>query len=286
METGNSPWLLQTNRSMTGDGARVDLHVKVLDERVVERAKARGIDAVVYAPHFVRLPDIEARARRFSDEDLTVVPAREVFTGPFWNRKHVLALGLDDPVPDYVSLPAVMEELHRQDAVVLVPHPDFLSVGVDPADVHEHADLIDAVETYNPKHLPWHDRRARRIADAADLPPFGSTYAHLRRTVGEVWTRFPDVEPTREAILAALRSGADRVVEHRDGAVHRARSLVEFAHVGYENSLEKAYLLAKGPKPTNPYHPAYEGRFDDAAVYPEWVRAPEGDATATSPDAR
>ena len=65
---------------------RVDLHVKVLDERVVERAKARGLDALVYAPHFTRLPAIRARAARFSDDDLLVVPAREVFTGSWRDR--------------------------------------------------------------------------------------------------------------------------------------------------------------------------------------------------------
>ncbi|PSP39031.1 metal-dependent phosphoesterase, partial [Halobacteriales archaeon QH_7_65_31] len=34
---------------------RVDPHVKILDERVVRRAKQRGLDAIVYAPHFIRL---------------------------------------------------------------------------------------------------------------------------------------------------------------------------------------------------------------------------------------
>lgn len=260
---------------MTEFGARVDLHLKVLDERVVERAKARGLDALVYAPHFVRLPDIEARARRFSDAELTVIPAREVFMGPFWDRKHTLVLDLDDPVPDYITLEGAMAEFRRQDAVVLVPHPDFLSVGLAPEDVEAYADLLDGVEVYNPKHLPWHNRRARRIADAAGLPAFASTYAHIHGTVGEVWTRFPNVEPTEAAVLEALRSGAPRTVERRNGAGHEWRCLAEFAHMGYENSFEKAYLFARGSKATNPYHPAYDGRFDDVGVYSESFRPPE-----------
>lgn len=259
---------------MSERGATVDLHTKVLDETIVRRAKARGLDAIVYAPHYRQYPDIAERARQFSDEDLTVFPARELFTGPFWDRKHVLALDLDAPVPDYVTLDGTMAELEHQEAVVLIPHPDYLSVGLDPADVHEYADLIDGVETYNPKHLPWHNRRARRLADAAGVPHFGSTYAHMRSTVGEVWTQFSDVTAGRESILDALRSGAPRTVERRSGAVHQARCLAEFAHIGYENSVEKGYLLARGPKDTNPYHPAYEGRFDDDAVYPASVRAP------------
>ena len=65
---------------------RVDPHVKVLDERVVARAKRRDIDALVYAPHVTRRPDLAARARRFSDDELLVVPARELFSGSWRNR--------------------------------------------------------------------------------------------------------------------------------------------------------------------------------------------------------
>jgi predicted metal-dependent phosphoesterase TrpH len=259
---------------MSERGVAVDLHVKILDEAVVRRAKARGLDALVYAPHYTQYPEIAARARRFSDEDLTVIPARELFAGPFWDRKHVLALDLTAPVADYVTLAGTMAELRRQDAVVLVPHPDFLSVGLAAEDVREYADLIDAVEVYNPKHLPWHNRRARRIAESTDLPRFGSTYAHVRGTVGEVWTRVPGVDASEEGILEALRDGVPRSVERRRGTGHRARCLAEFAHMSYENSLEKAYLFAKGPKATNPYHPAYDGRFDDVGVYPESLRSP------------
>ncbi|PHQ46649.1 metal-dependent phosphoesterase, partial [Halorubrum sp. C3] len=42
--------------TVTRPQTRVDAHVKVLDDEVVARAKDRGIDALVYAPHFTRLP--------------------------------------------------------------------------------------------------------------------------------------------------------------------------------------------------------------------------------------
>ena len=56
---------------------RIDPHVKVLDDRVVRRAKSRDIDALVYAPHFTRLPEIRQRAAQYSDEELLVLPGRE-----------------------------------------------------------------------------------------------------------------------------------------------------------------------------------------------------------------
>jgi predicted metal-dependent phosphoesterase TrpH len=246
-----------------GESFRADLHVKVLDERVVERAKARGLDAIAYAPHFTRLPDVRKRAARFSDEDLLVVPGREVFTGRWEDRKHVLALGLDEPVPDFISLDAAMDEFARQDAAVLVPHPEFLTVGLDAEDVAAYRGQIDAVEVYNPKHWPHHDRRARELAAEAELPSFTSSYAHLRGTVGEAWTEFEGSFDSTEELVAAIREGHPRRVVHRSGWSHRLRCAAEFAHLGWENSYKKVdRLFLSGMEPTHPDHVAYDGRFE------------------------
>jgi len=250
------------------EGTRVDMHVKVLDDAVVERAKARGIDVLVYAPHFERLPTIRQRAERYSDDELLVVPAREIFAEAWRDRKHVLAIGLDDPIPDFVTLEGAMDEFRRQDAAVAVPHPSFLSVGMSRHDVRRHADVVDAVEVYNLKHWPHHTRRARRIADAVDRPPFASSYAHIGRTVGEAWTEFERPIEDERDLVAALREGAPREVHSRSGVEYGLASAVEFAHLGWENSWKKIdRILLPGTEPTHPRNDAYGGRFDDIAVY-------------------
>ena len=258
---------------------RVDLHVKVLDEEVVRRAKRAGLDAMVYAPHFRRLPEIRELAIRYTDDELLVVPAREVFTGSWRNRKHVLALGLSEPVPDFITLEGAMAEFARQDAVVLAPHPEFATVSLTEADLRAYRDEIHAVETFNPKHLPSHNRRAREIADELDLPAFTSSYAHLRRTVGVAHTAFERevlLESAGDAgddgaivdLLEALRSGAPRRVVHRDGVARWRASATELAHLCWENSWQKIErLFLTGTEPTHPDHIAYDGRFDDVAVY-------------------
>ncbi|WP_435179887.1 PHP-associated domain-containing protein [Halorussus sp. AFM4] len=246
-----------------GESFRVDLHVKVLDERVVERAKARGLDALVYAPHFTRLPDVHREADRFSDDDLLVVPAREVFTGDWRTRKHVLALGLDEPVPDFIPLDDAMAELDRQGAAVLVPHPEFLNVSLSASDLAAHRDRIDAVETYNPKHWPHHNERARKLSSEYGLPAFTSSYAHRRMSIGEAWTEFDRSLATEDDLVAALRDGATRRVVRRSGWRHELRCAAEFAHLGWENSYEKIdRLFLSGMEPTHPDHIAYEDRFD------------------------
>lgn len=243
--------------------SRVDPHVKLLDERVVERAKRRGLDALVYAPHFTRLSTARERAAALSDEELLVVPGREVFTGPWWNRKHVLAVGLTDPVPDFISLERAMAEFDRQDAVVLVPHPDFATVSLGAPAIERHRDSIDAVEAYNPKHADRHNRRARALAAEFDLPGFGSSYAHRRATVGEVWTTVEGPLNDEADLVAALRAG-EFSVGHRTGAVHHARRATEMAHLGWENTWEKVErVLLSGMEPTHPRQVVYDGRFTD-----------------------
>jgi predicted metal-dependent phosphoesterase TrpH len=246
----------------------VDMHVKVLDEGVVRRAKKRGLDVLVYAPHFTRLPTIERRAERFSDDDLLVVPARELFTGDWRNRKHVLALGLSEPIPDFLTLEGAFAELRRQDAVVTVPHPEFATVSLSREEIAARGDAIDDVEIHNAKLFPRQNRRAREVARAVDRPGFGSSYAHLPGTVGEVWTRFDREIETETDLLAAIRDRAPRRVFRRSGVGHRLRGLVEFAHLGYENSWKKLdRIFLSGTEPTHPGHVAYGGRFEDSRVY-------------------
>lgn len=242
------------------------MHVKILDESVVQRAKSRGLDALVYAPHFTQLSTIEGEAERFSDDELTIVPAREVFTGPWHDRRHVLAFDLDDPIPDFITLEGAMAELDRQDAAVLVPHPDFLTVSLDREHVDRYSDIIDAVEVYNPKHLPWDNRSAQAIARSTDLPAFSSSYAHLHRTVGEAWTTFDRPIESASDLAAAVARG-DGEPYHRSGIDHQVRCLTEFAHLGYENTVEKIdRVLRSGMEPTHPGHVTYAGRFDDVRV--------------------
>ncbi|WP_375139613.1 PHP-associated domain-containing protein [Natranaeroarchaeum sulfidigenes] len=250
------------------DGTRVDCHVKILDEGVAERAKARGIDVLVYAPHFMPLPEIERRADRFSDDELLVVPAREVFTGPWRERKHVLALGLSDPIPDFISLDGAMAELDRQDATVIVPHPEFLTVGLAEDDILAHRERIDAVEVYNLKHWQRHTTRAREIARTVDAPVTASSYAHLPGSVGLAWTTFDRDIRTEAELCTALQDGVSRQACRRRGWSHRLQSVAEFAHLGWENTGKKFdRIVLSETEPTHPTRSLYASRFDDVSAY-------------------
>ena len=249
-------------------GSRVDLHVKILDDAVVRRAKAAGLDVLVYAPHFTHLETVRERAARYSDDDLLVVPARECFTGPWHDRRHVLAVDPDAPVPDFIPLSDTMDELDRQDAAVLAPHPAFLSVSLSGADVAAYRDVVDAVETFCPKHWWWHNRRARGIADEAGLPRYTSSYAHLRPTVGTAWVTFDEPVSTAAELTDAIERGAPRELHHERGPSALLKYKTEFAHLGWENSWDKfERVVLSGRAATHPLDPRYDGRFEELSVY-------------------
>lgn len=246
---------------------RVDMHVKVLDESIVDRAKAREIDVLVYAPHFTRLPQIRQTAARFSDEELLVVPAREVFTGDWNARRHLLALGLSEPVPDFITFEGAMQEFDRQDAIVLVPHPAFATVSLTGPEIHSNVHRLHGIETYNAKLFPYQNRRGQRIARETSLAGFGSSYAHLGHSVGEAWTTFDGEIETEADLLTALRESTPRAVYRRGSPMHRVNGVLEYAHLVWENTYEKFdRVFLSGTEPTHPSHLAYDGQFDDVTV--------------------
>ena len=247
--------------------SRVDLHVKILDEGVVQRAKAVGLDAIVYAPHFEHLSTIRERAERFSDDDLLVVPGREYFTDKWSRRKHVLAVDPDEPVPDFIPFEDTMAEISAHHAGILVPHPEFLTLSMKREDIETYAEDIDAIEVYNPKHWPWDDSRARDIARESGLQTYLSSYAHLTTTIGEAWVEFDRQIDSAADLVDALQSGAPRRMYHRDGLFHVLKRRLEFAHLGWENSHDKfKRVVLQGDEPT---HPAgdYPERFAAMNAY-------------------
>lgn len=246
----------------------VDLHVKVIGEGVVERAKAADLDVLVYAPHFTHVERIRERADRFTDDELLVVPAREYFTGTWANRKHVLAVDPDCPVPDFLPLDVVMAELDGQDASVLAPHPEFLTLSMTWPDIETYRDRVDAVEVYNPKHMPWDNRRAREIARESELPTYLSSYAHLPPTVGEAWVEFDREVESATDLVDALGEPAPRRMFHRDGVSHALKCRAEFAHLAWENTWKKFdRVVLSELEATHPAGPGYDDRFADLNAY-------------------
>lgn len=243
--------------------AKLDAHVKLLNTAVCERAIAGGIDALVYAPHFTPWPDIVDRAEHFSSEDLLVVPGRELFTGPWNERRHLLALGLTEPIPDFISLERTLAELDEQGATVVVPHPTYLSMSMSTADIHRYRAHLDAIEVYNPRCLPWHHARARELASRLDLPIVASSYAHLRSSVGTGWVELTERPVSPADVISSINGGLVDGVGTIGSFGRRVTAGKELGHMCWENTGKKlAMALSSQQVATHPSAAIYAGRFD------------------------
>ena len=249
-------------------GTRVDCHIKTLSPSVIARAVARGVDAVIYAPHFTPLPEIEATAAAYGDAPVTVIPGREIFTGSWRSRRHLLAVGMRAPVPDFISLEGALEALTEQGATILVPHPGFANVSLTAAEVTSHQDRLDAIEQENFKSRRRHNHRAREIAGRSGLPTFGSSYAHLPASVGATVTVFDESLPDAASVITAIAGEGPREIVSDVGPQSQLQGIVEFSHLGWENTVQKLRRMGSpGIAATHPQAPVYDGRFDDVAVY-------------------
>ena len=247
---------------------RVDCHIKKLSPSVIARAAARGVDAVIYAPHFTPLPEIEATAAAYADAPVMVIPGREIFTGTWRSRRHILAVGMSAPVPDFITLEGALETLSEQGATVLVPHPGFANVSLTAAEVASHHERLDAIEQENFKSRRRHNRRAREIADRSGLPTFGSSYAHLPASVGATVTVFDGTLPDAASVIAAIAGDRHRRIVSELRPQSQLQGILEFSHLGWENTVQKLRRLGTpGFAATHPEAPVYADRFDDVTVY-------------------
>lgn len=243
--------------------SRVDPHVKILDDRVYHRAIELNLDAIVYAPHFTPWPEIVERAEYYTDEQLTVVPGREIFTGTWRRRKHVLALGLDEPIPDFISLESAMDALREQDACVIIPHPGYLTMSLPAEDVQTYREVIDAVEVFNPRFLPWHAPRARSIATNVQRTPIVSSYAHLVSTVGVASVTLDRSVSSPDAVIDSIRAGAISELEVPPWGRRWRHGAGELADLVHENTIAKLRRVRGSDiEATHPEAPLYNGRFD------------------------
>lgn len=247
---------------------RVDLHVKILDDEVVRRAKQAGLDVLVYAPHFTHLSDIRERARQYTDDELLVVPARECFADRWNQRRHVLVINPSEPIPDFLTFEATMAELQRRDETLLAPHPEFLTMSLSAEDVREYRDAFDAVEVFCPKNWWFHTRRMESIADDLDLPTYVSSYSHLPSTLGEASVEYEQSIESAEDLTAAIESGTDPRCYRNDGLRSLLQRRVEFCHLTKENTWDKfVRVVLTDQEPTNPYNARYDEQFADDVSY-------------------
>lgn len=204
-------------------GSRADLHLHT----ALGDGMASVSDLLEYVEHRTQLDLIavtdhdqleagllarELHARR-GTYHFEVVAGTEVTT----IEGHLLALGLERPVPSFRSLAATLDAVHRQGGLCLIPHPmSWLTRSIGRHGVERilarRADGLwfDGIELSNqsPAGRVVAGRVRRLNRHRFHLPPAGGSDAHYLPIVGTSYTVFPG--GGLEGLRQALREGTTR----------------------------------------------------------------------------
>ena len=173
---------------------RYDLHVHTLYSacsnlapgKVLEVAKLRGLDGIAITDHNTIEGALQVKALN-KDKRFEVIIGEEITT----DHGHLLAYYLKRPIKPG-SLKNVIEQAHRQKAIVAFAHPlDILRENASEAVVRKYARSIDALETYNARILfPWYQQMTADLARILGLPGIAGSDAHFSFEVGRAVTLF------------------------------------------------------------------------------------------------
>jgi predicted metal-dependent phosphoesterase TrpH len=162
---------------------------------IVRIARKRGLDGIAITDHDTIRGGLDAL--KLKPEGIDVICGCEVCT----DRGDVIGLFLTEEIKarDHV---AVIDEIHAQGGIVVVPHPfdSLRGSAFWPSD--SDARLIDAIEVINARCVFRRSNAAAdRYADRYALARTGSSDAHFGAEIGNACTLINENDNIREAIL-------------------------------------------------------------------------------------
>lgn len=164
---------------------------------VLSSAVEHGLDAVAVTDHDNLGASLDA-VDAAEDYEVLALPGVEVTS----EIGHVLALGVEEPIAPRRPIEETVEAIREAGGVAVIPHP-FQQARHGVGAVAD----CDGVETFNSRLITGRgNRQADAFADEQGLPKLAGSDAHTPAMVGRAYTEI-DAEPTRDAILDAIREG-------------------------------------------------------------------------------
>ena len=179
-------------------------------EELLSQASAVGLDVIAVTDH----DTVEGGHRAVDlapEYGLVAIPGMEVTSA----AGHVLALGVDSPVPAGLFFHETVERIHEQGGVAVVPHPyygrlrDAVLVDIEPRDLV----AADAIEAYNSRFVTGRaNQQARHLAVDLGMPVTAGSDAHVASMVGRTVTRVDADRSEPDAVLSAIVDGRTEIV--------------------------------------------------------------------------
>jgi len=168
-------------------------------KKIMEQALKMGLNGVAITDH-ENTNAWEEAIKAAKELNCLVVLGEEMKT----TKGDVMGLFLKERIDGYKKDPRwVMEEIKKQDGLVIIPHPFHGAEGFRD-DITKYLDLVDAIEVFNarkPGTSP--DIKARQFAEKHNLAMTGGGDSHYDKAVGYAYTEFEGntIEELKQAIV-------------------------------------------------------------------------------------
>lgn len=169
---------------------------------MIRAARRRGVMGLAITDHQTVKGGLAGQAwARKNMRDFTVIPGTEIRT----RSGDIVALGVDEDIPDNLTVEETVEKIHDQSGLAVAAHP--FAAFIFRRAVGDEAAKADAIEVFNAStRLNWRaNRSALELALREKKPGTAGSDAHFFRDVGRAGI-VCDAEGV-DSIIAAIRKG-------------------------------------------------------------------------------
>jgi len=170
--------------------------------QMIKAARRRGLGGLAITDHQTVRGGLAGKAwARSNARSFMVIPGIEIRTV----SGDILALGIDEDIPDGLSVAETVERIHDLSGLAIAAHP--YAAFIFRRAVGDEARRADAIEVFNAStRLNWHaNRRALELALRAKKPGTASSDAHFTRDVGRAGIICE--ADSADGALSAIRKG-------------------------------------------------------------------------------
>ncbi|GAB4322182.1 MAG: PHP domain-containing protein [Dehalococcoidia bacterium] len=200
-------------------------HDSVLNpEDLIERAKAAGLDAIVFTEHDTVWDHASVEELR-AKHDFLVMAGVEIST----DDGHILAFGIDKYVFGMHRSRELASYVEKANGVMVAAHPyrrqmpwftrndDEYAAALEKASRNPAYQYVKALETQNGRGSDKENEFSRRLAEMMSLPGTAGTDSHAISDIGKCATYFEKEIRDERELIAELKAGRYYPVDLRSG---------------------------------------------------------------------